>query len=236
MKRQLAVAVGLLLSAGAMGQTVSTSVKPGDGQGSQAQTEASRQAPVPPLPPGRARLSEVSYFAVPAKEPRTIKKHDLVTIIVSERSESTTEGKTDLKKDYDLDAAITSYLTLHGLNLGSQTPDNPIAMKLAGSRNFKGEATVENRDSFVTRITAEVVDVKPNGNLVMQARKHIRTDEEDQEYVLSGVCRATDITADNTVLSTQLYDLDLQKTNKGAMRDTNKRGIIPKLLDRINPF
>ena len=40
----------------------------------------------------------------------------------------------------------------------------------------------------------------------------------------------------NSVLSTDLHDLDLQKVTKGAVRDTTKRGILPRLLDFINPF
>ena len=80
------------------------------------------------------------------------------------------------------------------------------------------------------------MDVKPNGTLIVQARKRIKTDEEEQQFILTGVCRVEDITADNAILSTQLFDLELQKNHKGAVRDATKRGILPKLLDWINPF
>jgi len=113
---------------------------------------------------------------------------------------------------------------------------SPPEIKMSGSRNFKGEATVDRTDSLIARITAEVVDVKPNGTLVLQARKRIKTDEEVQQFVLTGICRAEDISADNTLLSTQMYDLELNKSHTGAVRDTTKRGWVPKLLDAINPF
>ena len=45
-----------------------------------------------------------------------------------------------------------------------------------------------------------------------------------------------DITPDNTVLSTQLFDLEFTKTNKGQVRNTTKTGLIHKLLDFVNPF
>jgi hypothetical protein len=41
---------------------------------------------------------------------------------------------------------------------------------------------------------------------------------------------------DNTVLSTQCYDLNLEKNHRGAVRDTQKRGLVPRLLDFVNPF
>jgi flagellar L-ring protein FlgH len=186
----------------------------------------------------RVKLSDVSFFAVDAPEPRVVKKHDLVTIIVNEMSTSTAKGKTDLKKSNDLDAKLDQYVRfgISPFSATGMTPSNPLEFKGSAARNFKGEASADNSDTFVTRITAEVIDVRPNGNLVLQARKRIRTDEEDHGMILSGQCRAQDITSDNTVLSTQLYDLDLQKDNSGAVKDTNTRGFIPKLLDHLNPF
>ena len=119
------------------------------------------------------------------------------------------------------------------------TPVSPATtpeLKLSGSRNLKGEAQVDRTDVLTARIGAEVVDVKPNGTLVLQAHKFIKTDDEEQTFTLSGICRAEDVTPDNTVLSTQMFDKNLSKTHTGAVRDTTKRGWIPKLLDALNPF
>jgi flagellar L-ring protein precursor FlgH len=187
---------------------------------------------------GQAKLSDLSFFAVPDPEPKFMRKHDLVTIIVREESESKSEGTTDLKKQADMDAKVDAFINFSlknfalKPNVGSTTPE----IKLDGSRNFKGEATVDRSDSLTARITAEVVDVKPNGTLVLQARKRIKTDEEVQQFILTGICRAEDVLPDNTILSTQMYDLELNKSHKGAVRDTTKRGWVPKLLDAINPF
>jgi flagellar L-ring protein precursor FlgH len=186
----------------------------------------------------QARLSDMSFFAVPEPEPRVMRKHDLVTIIVREESEFKSEGTTDLKKQADLDAKVDAFIRFSldnfalKQNVGSTTPQ----VTMSGDRNFKGEATVDRSDSLTARITGEVVDVKPNGTLVIQARKRIKTDEEVQTFILTGICRAEDITADNSVLSTQRYDLELNKSHSGAVRDTTKRGWVPKLLDAINPF
>ncbi|HEV8292397.1 MAG TPA: flagellar basal body L-ring protein FlgH, partial [Tepidisphaeraceae bacterium] len=68
------------------------------------------------------------------------------------------------------------------------------------------------------------------------ARKLIKKDDEEQEFILTGICRGGDVTPDNTVLSSQVYNLELITNHKGAIRDTTKRGFIPKLLDFINPF
>ena len=115
-------------------------------------------------------------------------------------------------------------------------PSTPPELKTALERDFTGTGDVEREDSLTARITAEVLDVKPNGTLVLQARKRIKTDDEEQMFVLAGVCRAEDVQADNTILSTQLYDLQLEKRHHGVVRDSTKPGWIPKLLDVVNPF
>jgi flagellar L-ring protein precursor FlgH len=189
--------------------------------------------------PNQAKINNVSFFAVPEPEPRVLKKHDLVTIIVREESESSSEATTDLKKDAAFEAKLEEWikLAIHNLEIeGGAIGPNPPSVKMSGSRDFKGEATVDRTDSLLLRVTAEVIDVKPNGTLVLQARQRIKTDEEVQEFTLSGICRAEDVTPDNTILSTQLFDKEVTKTHKGAVKDTTQRGWIPKLLDVINPF
>lgn len=183
-------------------------------------------------------LAQISFLAVPEPQPKIVKKHDIVTIIIREESEYSSEGTTDLKKQADLTAAINQFIRLNAKNFAIENSIGGAAptISMNGSHNFKGEATVDRTDSYTQRIGAEVLDVKPNGTLVLQAMKTIQTDEEEQSVILSGVCRAEDITADDTVLSTQLHDLTVRKTHKGAVRDTTKRGWVPRLLDVLNPF
>ena len=192
-----------------------------------------------PTDPGQAQLSNVSYFSVPEPEPRVIKKHDQVTIIIREESEFSSEGTTETKKDAAIDARITEFLKLDLKEFqlkGGGISEVPPSIVAEGSREFTGEGTVDREDSFTARITARVIDVKPNGTLVLEGRKQITMDEEYQRFLVTGIARAEDVSADNTVLSTQLADFNLRKTHKGNVRNATKKGFIPKLLDVINPF
>lgn len=190
--------------------------------------------------PGQAKLTDVSFFAVAPPEPKVVRKHDLVTIVVREESQFNSEATTDFSKEADVEAAIEEFIRLkfhQGIELkGGAIGAEPPSIRMGGSREFKGEGTVDRRDRILTRITAEVLDVKPNGTLVLQARGRTRHDEEEQEFVLSGICRVEDITADNTVLSSQLFDMSLEKRTKGTVRQATRRGWGGKLLDAVSPF
>lgn len=185
--------------------------------------------------PGQTRMDAVSLLAVPAPVPREIKKHAIVTIVIREESQASSKAKTDSTKETSLDARLDQYVKLtQSLNL--KQINNPLSVASGTKQEFKGDGLANRSDSFVTRIGAEVIDVKPNGTLLVQARKHIKLDEEEQDYILSGVCRVEDVGLDNTVLSTQLHDLDLTKTTKGVVRDATKRGLFTRFLDFVNPF
>ncbi|HEY1628545.1 MAG TPA: flagellar basal body L-ring protein FlgH [Tepidisphaeraceae bacterium] len=188
--------------------------------------------------PNQAKLSAVSYFAVPEPVPRTLKKHDLVTILVHEQSEYKANGTTDLERTADYDAKLSEFLkiSLKNFQVAGVSPQTAPEINGTGQRDFKGSADVDRSDSMTLRVTAEVIDVKPNGTLALQARTHIKNDEEDQTVILSGICRVEDVTPDNTVISTQMYDTNLTKLTTGAVRDTNRRSWAQKLLDVFNPF
>ena len=192
-----------------------------------------------PADPGQAKYSQVSFFAVAEKEPKVLKKHDLVTIIIREESSSSSKAQNDLQKNVELQAEVAQFFKINfgkGSLYGLPTPAAAPGMDLTGARTFHGQGEMDRSDTMTARITAEILDVKPNGTLVLQARKHIKTDDEEQQFILTGICRAEDIATDNTVLSTQLYDLAFQKNSKGDVRQSTERGNLPKLLDMINPF
>ncbi|HEY8666717.1 MAG TPA: flagellar basal body L-ring protein FlgH [Tepidisphaeraceae bacterium] len=189
--------------------------------------------------PNQAKLADVSFIAVPEATPRTIKKHDIVTIIVREQSEFGSKATTDLKKEDSIDARMDEFFKFNLNNLhfsGGGVGATPPSIKGSFTGEHKGEGDVNRTDNFTARISAEVLDVKPNGSLVLEARKQIKTDEEEQQFILTGACRAEDITPDNTILSTQLIDLSLQKNHKGNVRNTTKKGWLLKLLDAVSPF
>lgn len=186
--------------------------------------------------PNQAKISNVSFFAVPDPTTKAYKKHDLITIIINEDSVSKSQGLSDLQKQADFDAKITQFLKVSHNSLRQGIGGTVPEIDLSGTRNLKGQAEVDRSDVLTMRVTGEVLDVKPNGTLVLQARQRIKQDDEEMSFILAGTCRVEDITADNTVLSTQMFDKDLTKMHKGAVHDTTQRGWVPRLLDVLNPF
>ncbi len=186
---------------------------------------------------GNPTLEKHSLIAVEIKPPKKFQVHDLITVIVRQQTKFESDGELNRKKETDIESTIDAFIDFVEGGVGASTFRR-------GKPNIKYELETELRsrvdkdreDRLTTRITAEVMDVKPNGNLVLEARGQQQFEGEVTVMTLTGVCRSVDVTPDNTMLSTQLADLNLKVKNSGAVRDGTSRGWLQKILDKITPF
>jgi flagellar L-ring protein precursor FlgH len=109
-------------------------------------------------------------------------------------------------------------------------------LDMSAGKDFQGEGEYKRSDEFTARLTAEVIEILPNGNLVLEARTRIVNDEEDSTITLTGICRSADVTPLNTVLSNQLHDLKIAKTNRGQVKDGTQKGILTKVFEALFAF
>jgi flagellar L-ring protein precursor FlgH len=181
--------------------------------------------------PGDSALSAVSMFAVTPAEPRLFHTHDLVQIIVREASVAASIQGLETEKEFGLAGGVENFPGVNGLDPLYYTEFDIVAEK-----EFEGEGEYIREDELVTRLTAEVIEIRPNGNLVLEARTRIRTDGEEWFTELTGVCRADDVTAANTILSNQIFDLQVNKQHKGDVRDAASKGILAQALDMVFAF
>jgi len=207
-----------------------------------AQSLFLREEPPAPEVQGRSHsfsaLRGASMMYVDEPKPRTFQTHDIVTIIVDENSKQTSKQTLDTKKDYTLKDSLNQFPSMAAFlefelrnGIG-----NPVEVDITSNNKFKGEGTYDRSDRFTAKVSATIIDVKPNGVLVVEARKTRTTDEETQTMVLSGTCRQEDVTSSNTVLSSQIADLTLVQKNEGQVKDTANKGFIPRILEAIFNF
>lgn len=184
-------------------------------------------------------LRGVSMFYVEPPKPTEFNVHDVVTIIVDETSNASSSSSLETSKEYSTDGSLTAFPDIQALikdwaiRQGVGTTTN---LGLEYEREFTGEGDYTRSDRLTVRLTGTVIDVKPNGNIVLEARKEVTTDGETKIMVLSGTCRGRDVTRNNTVLSTQLADLRFELKHEGELRDAAKKGVIPKIIDAIFNF
>ena len=85
-------------------------------------------------------------------------------------------------------------------------------------------------------ITAKVVEILPNGNLVLESRKEITVNNEKQILVFQGMARPEDIAMDNSIMSDKVADSRVFFVGDGVLQDKQRPGWLVRLLDKIWPF
>lgn len=185
-------------------------------------------------------LEDVSLTYIPEPEVRTYQEHDLITIIIDEVSSQTSSQSLETTKESDSTVEINAMIDLLKL-FELQVNTNPrlenrTLFDAEAKREFTGEGDYARSDKFSARITATVLEVKPNGTLVLQAQKRIAKDEEIQTLVIAGNARTEDITRQNTILSSQLANLTLAVENEGELKKSSEKGIITEFFDMLFAF
>jgi flagellar L-ring protein precursor FlgH len=181
---------------------------------------------------------DVSLTAIEPPEPRAFAEQDLVTIIISERTSIEREQSLDTSKDYSTSAEFESLPDpLELLQLRYQNYSRlPQSLSVRAGSEHQGEGSYERDDSVTARVTGRVIEVKPNGTLLVESKTTIVTDGEEQCIVLSGICRPEDVTVANTVQSNQMANLIVEFENTGDIRDSSDKGWIPKVLEAVFNF
>lgn len=201
----------------------------------------------PPAEPGTVQaskpvaepLKDVSLIQVEAPKPKDYQVHDLVTIIVSENHKASSEAKLDTKKDTSLKAKLSKFPDLAAFLEASlqQGASSPIVeADVSSGSSFKGDGKYETKEGLTDKITATIIDVKPNGTLILEARRTISKDEQTQTLVLSGVCRREDVTDNNSVLSSQLAELTVGVETTGQVKEAAKKGILTRVFEAVFNF
>jgi flagellar L-ring protein precursor FlgH len=220
-----AAATTLATAAPALGQAQD------EAPSSSLMARALQQGP-PPAPGG------YSLFQVEAPQQRRFHKHDLIQIIVRETSTARSKHELETEKDFRVNGKIQAWPDLQLsqlLQLQLQASANAAApaVDLRLGKDFDGSGDYERRDDLTARLSAEVIEVLPNGNLILEARSSVRNDEEESVIKVTGICRPEDISPANTVLSSQIHDLRIAKANTGELRQATKKGLLARVFDFI---
>ena len=182
-------------------------------------------------------LNDASWTYQPAPPLRVFQKQDVVTIRVDEITRVMAEGNIDNRKRTLFDAIVNDWIQVINFRfIPHPMVEGEPGVAFQSQSNYRADASVESRESMTFNIAATVVDIRPNGNLVLEARKHIRINDNLWETSLTGICRAIDIGPDNVVLSKDLIDLEIKKEDQGQLRDGVSRGWLQRWVDRFGPF
>lgn len=163
---------------------------------------------------------------------KAFRLHDVVSVVVSESLAASTDGQV---KNSRASSATSGLTSLFGKLKASNALQNLASMSASSGLTAQGQSTTNS--SLTTTFGAEVVDVLPNGMLVVQATRQLTFSQQTQLIRLRGLVRPEDVSAQNEVMSTAMTDLELEVTGKGIVNDsTYRQNPLVRFLEKMVVF
>ena len=151
---------------------------------------------------------------------------DIVTVLVNERTDAKDEATMDISKSSsnsigDNSTSSTGILSfLRGLTFGT-------------TNSAAGDGSVERKHHATATLACIVTEVLPNGNLVIEGTRDVRTSDEILQFQLVGVIRPRDVNADNQINSSLIANAEIAVKGRGIISRTQKPGVITQILQAV---
>lgn len=153
---------------------------------------------------------------------------DVITIQLQEKTNASKAANTSYGKKDEVGLGTPS-----AFGKGLQLFNYPMQASISADRNFDGGGKTDQSNALSGTITAVVLDVYPNGNMVVQGRKRITLNRGDEYVTITGIVRPDDVSANNTVSSTRVADARIAYTGTGALADSNTQGWLSRLFSSV---
>ena len=169
------------------------------------------------------------------RDQRAAQVGDLVTILVSISDDAQLQNRTQRTRNGTDSMGLPQVF-------GMQTRWLPRAASPAslidasGAQTSDGNGTVKRGETVNLRLAATVIQVLPNGNLVVSGKQEVRVSAELRELAVQGVIRPEDVASDNTIRHDRLAEARISYGGRGTLSDLQQPRYGQQLMDAILPF
>ena len=187
-------------------------------------------APVALVPPVKVSggLYQAGYELVLFEDQRASRVGDIIQVLLVEQTDAAKTSKTEIDKDSKASLAAP---TLFGHLL------DDLGLGVDSSSEFEGEGKSNQSNRLSGSIAVTVAEVLPNGNLMVQGEKWIQINQGGEFIRIKGIVRPSDVSSDNTVLSTHVANAKISYGAKGSLNEANVSGwVVRFFMSPLWPF
>jgi flagellar L-ring protein precursor FlgH len=195
-----------------------------------------------PMPePVVASYQPNSLFSTEArgffKDQRAHKIGDILTIMVTLDDTAKISNETGRERTSASEGSIGGVLgSIFGGNVPLADVEASGSINTSGSLSDSGSGSVNRKENLKTQVAAVVVQVLPNGNLVIEGRSEVRVNFEVRELIVAGIVRPEDIGADNTIASSKIAEARISYGGRGQITQMQQPRYGQQIADAILPF
>ncbi|HEX8569921.1 MAG TPA: flagellar basal body L-ring protein FlgH [Caulobacteraceae bacterium] len=172
------------------------------------------------------------------KDQRAQRVGDIVTVSIEIDDSATMNNSTNRSRENEMSGGLTNLLGLES-SLGKILPggfDPQNAVGFGGESSSSGAGAINRAEKINLTIAAVVTHVLPNGNMMIQGRQEVRTNQELRELTVAGIVRPEDISAANTIRHTQIAEARIGYGGRGALTRAQQVPAGQAIIERYTPF
>ncbi len=159
--------------------------------------------------------------------------NDIVTIQILENASASNSANTSTDQDGETNASAPSFFGLEG---GASALSFASILQGLSDLSFSGQGTTSRSGTLTASLSARVVEVLPNRDLVVEGTKQVTINQESHRLTLRGVVRSRDVSPNNLVLSSSIAHMEVKFDGQGVVTDANEPGFFYRLFQLISPF
>ena len=163
---------------------------------------------------------------------RNFQVGDVITVLLNESTQAARTQNANVSRESSNDV-VPKGLQNYGAGLGGFM--NGINM-LGGKINNKGTGAADQQASLSGSVAVSVVEVMPNGNLILRGEKQLALTEGSEVIQVAGIIRPDDVAPNNTVQSRRLANAQITYRGTGDLANATRAGWGPSALMKIWPF
>lgn len=180
-----------------------------------------------PLPVSDGSIYKAGFGVSLFEDSKAHRIGDIITIILQEKTNASKTASTTTAKEAAVDIAAP---TIFGQGITHNGKDI-LSAGIDATRDFTGEGDSSQSNSLSGQISVTVVDVHPNGNLMIRGEKLLTLNQGSEHVRISGIVRAADVSPTNTVFSTQVANAHIVYGGQGVLADANTKGWLSRMFD-----
>lgn len=175
------------------------------------------------------------------KDQRASRVGDIITVSIDMKDSAKVSNETKRSRDNADTGTIGGIMGFEG-TLNRILPGAPASGTTAGAVNLattlknEGKGSVDRTDEIKLLVAAVIIQVLPNGNLVIQGRQEMRVNFEVRELMVSGIIRPEDILQANTISYDKIAEARIAYGGRGQLTDVQQPRYGAQFLDVILPF
>jgi len=156
---------------------------------------------------------------------------DIVTILLNDSYSSTANNSIKTARTFTASSGVTGAFGTVSPTSGWQNLFSPNSSEaLTGS----GQSAITS--SLNVTMAGQVMDVLPNGTLVVQAARNMLVGNERQTIIVRGILRPDDVSPTNVANSSSLTNLEVEVKGKGVVSDGARQpnAVVRAILKVLN--